>query len=78
LGFLSCSGHRRVLSASSPAGLLNVSGLLGTNISFFEKPEFSVLLQLIVMWSLECRSACWLVLVEGQDLIAISGKCFCL
>lgn len=55
LGFLPCSGllaalqeaageggcplHRPVLSACSLAGLLHVGGLLGTNISFFEKPE---------------------------------------
>lgn len=46
--------------------------------SLFEKPELSVLLRQTVVWALECRITCWLALVEGQDLIAISGKCFCL
>lgn len=42
---------------------------------FFEKPDLLLLFRLIALWFSELRITCWLVLVEGQNLIAISGKC---
>lgn len=67
--------HTTRYSAGNLAWLLDVRGLLGTSVAFFEKPDLPLLFRLIVLWSSELRITCWVVLVEGQNLIAISGKC---